>query len=89
MNTHCQECESIELQYRKACFQLWANTSVGIREVWHVLRRLAGGDADDVVRLEELPRPKEIAEVLARRSEHRSFTGHHVNLPSPDPLNAN
>ncbi len=91
MSTSCRECESIELEDRKACLEYWANASGEIREAWQVLRRLAGGTEDDVVRLEELPRPKmtgspRIAEVLARRSEHWFPTGHFVNLPYRPPV---
>jgi hypothetical protein len=86
MKTSCRECEAIELEYRKVCFQCWLKSSVEIKEAYRLLGRLAGGTEDDVVRLEELPRPKrtdspEIAEVLARRSEHWFLTGHFVYLP--------
>jgi hypothetical protein len=86
MSTSCRECESIELEYRKACLEYWANASVEIREACQVLARLAGGTEDDVVRLEELPRPTvtgspRMVEVLTRRSEHWSLAGHFVNLP--------
>jgi hypothetical protein len=49
----CRECEAIELEYRWVCLESWADTSVGIREAGQILRRLAGGTEDDVVRLEE------------------------------------
>jgi hypothetical protein len=82
----CRECEAIELEYRWVCLESWANTSVGIREAGQILRRLAGGTEDDVVRLEELPRPdatdsSKMAELLARRVEHWFLAGHFVNLP--------
>lgn len=56
--------------YRKASFEYWSNSSVELKEAWGFLQRLAGGSEDDVVRLEELPRPKvtgssEMAEILA------------------------
>jgi hypothetical protein len=92
--SHCRECAAIELEYRKASFEHWSNSSVQVKEAWgQLLRRIAGGTEDDVVRLEELPRPTvtgspRIAEVLARRSEHWSLTGHYVDLPQPYRLTA-
>ena len=88
MTTDCRECQAIELEYRKACFEYWANSTVEIKEAARFLRRLAGGSEDDVVRLEELPHPKEtdsprMAEVRARQNQHWSLTGHYVNLPQP------
>jgi hypothetical protein len=86
--TSCRECEAIELEYRKASFEYWSNSSVELKEAWRLLRRLAGGTENDVVRLEELPRPKvtdssRLAEINARRDQHWSLTGHYVNLPDP------
>jgi hypothetical protein len=59
---------------------------VELKEAWGLIRRLAGGSEDDVVRLEELPRPQvtgspRLAEINARRDQHWSLTGHYVNLP--------
>ena len=87
MKAHCRECEAIELEYRKASFEYWSNSSVELKEAWRLLRRLAGGSEDDVVRLEEVPRPKatdspRMAEIHAKRIRHWKMTGHHVNLPS-------
>lgn len=88
MATRCRECEAIELEYRRASFEYWSNSSVELNEAWKVLGKLAGGTEDDVVRLEELPRPKvtgssKLAEISARRDQHWSLTGHYVNLPEP------
>ena len=89
MNTHCRECEAIELEYRRASFEYWSNSTVELKEAWRLLGRLAGGTEDDVVRLEELPRPKgvtgssRLAEIIARRNQHWKLTGHYVNLPEP------
>jgi len=88
MPTACRECSAIELEYRKASFEYWSNSSVELKEAWQVLRRLAGGTEDDVVRLEELPRPKvtgssKLAEINFRRDQHWSLTGHYANLPEP------
>jgi hypothetical protein len=88
MATRCRECEAIELEYRRASFEYWSNSSVELKEAWGFLRRLAGGSEDDVVRLEELPRPKvtgssKLAEINFRRDQHWSLTGHYVNLPEP------
>ena len=87
MTPSCRECQTIELEYRKACFDYWANSSVEIKEAARFLRRLAGGSEDDVVRLGNFP-PKEpdspkMAEVRVRQSQHWSLTGHYVNLPQP------
>ena len=86
--TSCRECGAVELEYRRASFAYWSNSSVELKEAWQLLRRLAGGTEDDVVRLEELPRPKvtdssRLAELNARRDQHWSLTGHYVNLPDP------
>ena len=43
MSTSCRECESIELEYRKACLDIGRTPSVEIREACQVLARLAGG----------------------------------------------
>ena len=72
---------AIELEYRRASFEYWSNASVDIKEAWQLLRRLAGGTEDDVVRLEELPRPQvtgspRLAEIDARRDQHWSLSGH-------------
>lgn len=88
MATRCRECEAIVLEYRRASFEYWSNSSVELKEAWRFLRRLAGGSEDDVVRLEELPRPKvtgspKLAETNFRRDRHWSLTGHYVNLPEP------
>ncbi len=84
--TSCRECEAIELEYKEASFEYWSNSSVEIKESWRLLRRLVGGTEDDVVRLEELPRPKvtgssRVAEINARRIQHWKLTGHYVNFP--------
>jgi hypothetical protein len=76
------------LEYRRASFEYWANSSVELKEAWQVLGRLAGGTEDDVVRLEELPCPKvtgssKLAEINFRRDQHWSLTGQYVNLPEP------
>ena len=88
MTMRCRECEAIELEYRRASFEYWSNSGVELKEAWKVLGRLAGGTEDDVVRLEELPRPKvtgssKLAEISAKRDKHWSLTGHYVNLPEP------
>jgi hypothetical protein len=75
MPTVCRECAAVELDYRRASFEYWANLSVELKEAWQVLGRLAGGTEDDVVRLEELPRPKvtgssKLAEINFRRDQH-------------------
>ena len=87
-STSCPECAAIELEYRKASFEYWSNSSVELKEARRFLMRLAGGSEDDVVRLEELPRPKatgssRLAEINSRRDQHWSLTGHYVNLPEP------
>jgi hypothetical protein len=84
----CRECDEIELEYRKASFEYWSNSRMELKEAWGLLRRLAGGSEDDVVPLEELPRPKrtgssKLAEIIARRDKHWRLTGHYMNLPDP------
>ena len=88
MSASCRECKAIELEYSKACLEYCSNSSVELKEAWGLLRRLAGGSEDDVIRLEKLPRPKvtassKLAEISARRDQHWSLTGHYVNLPEP------
>jgi hypothetical protein len=76
------------VEYRKASFEYWSSSSVELKEAWRLLRRLAGDSEDDVVCLQELPRPKvtgssKLAEIIARQDKHWRLTGHYVNLPDP------
>lgn len=93
MKTRCRECEAIELEHRKACLEYWENASGEIKEASRLLRRLAGGTEEDVVRIEELPRPKvtgsaKLAEIDFRRYQHWSLTNHYVHLPGPHGISA-
>jgi hypothetical protein len=88
MKAGCRECEAIQLEHRKACLEYWADASVDIQEASRLLSRLAGGTEDDVVRLEEFPRPKvtgssKLAEINFRRYQHWRLTGHYVHPAGP------
>jgi hypothetical protein len=88
MKTACRECKAIELEYRKASFECWSNSSVKLIDALLFLKRTAEGDENDVVGLEELPRPNSsmMAKINARRIQHWKLTGHQVNLPEPGHL---
>ena len=88
MNTGCRECEAIELEHRKACLEYWENATREMKEAQRLSITLAGGTEEDVVRLEEFPRPKvtgssQLAEINFRRYQHWSLTSHWVHLPGP------
>jgi hypothetical protein len=84
--TACRECKAIGLEYRKASFESWSKSSVKLLDALRFLKGTAEGDENDVVRLEELPRPTSsmVAAINVRRIQYWKLTGHHVNLPEPD-----
>lgn len=84
----CRECEAIKSDWRVACVEYLANASEELKEALRRGKELAGGTEEDVVRFENLPRPKMVgssamAELRLRQALHCRLTSHFVQLRAP------
>jgi hypothetical protein len=84
----CRECKAIKSEWREACIEYLANASEELKEALRLGKELAGGTEEDVIRFENLPRPRVVgssamAELRLRQAHHCRLTGHYVQLRAP------